>query len=113
MVRVQREILPNSYLLILEDGPTGPELPLERGLFRAARSNKQAIWIDCSMVSELPKAAAELLLAYQHHFPQVGKELVLSHVTEAVAQQLLELRLRETPPRIVPSLLDADDPSVL
>jgi hypothetical protein len=110
MLHVHRESLPESFLLILEDGAPGPEVPLERGLYRAALSNKSAVWVDCSLLSDLPAEAAELLLAYQYHLPSVGKELVLSHVTPPVQRRLQEMVRQDRPPRVVPSLLDIDSP---
>jgi hypothetical protein len=108
MIRVWREKLPESYLLILEDGPAGPEVPLERALYRAAHSGKEAVWLDCSLLSDLPTEAAEILLAYQQHLPEVGMCLVLSHVSAEVQRQLhAAVVYRESAPPIVASLLEA------
>ncbi len=107
MIQVWREKLPESYLLILGDGPAGPEVPLERALYRATLSGREAVWLDCSLLSSLSLEAAEVLMAYQQHLLGMGVALVLSHVSAAVQQQLRATVAYQEMPPIVASLLEA------
>jgi anti-anti-sigma regulatory factor len=111
-MEVYREILPESYLLILaDDVPTAPDLvdddALDRGLSRAARSGKSSVWVDCSHLHHLPSDAAELLTYYYHKLSKHGMHLVLCHLSTAAQQELLALAPSLSVP-IVPTLLDAE-----
>jgi anti-anti-sigma regulatory factor len=108
-MEVYREILPESYLLILADDiPPTPnhEDALDRALGRAARSGKSSVWVDCSHLHHLPPDAAELLTYYQRKLNSYGMSLVLCHLTDTVRAELQQLS--STPFSIVSNLLDAE-----
>ncbi|QNP52084.1 hypothetical protein [Hymenobacter qilianensis] len=108
MLDVHREILPESYLLILApDSHTPDEEKLSRALFRASRSSKRAVWVDCSLLQHMPAEAIELLLAYAYHLRCQERRLVLCHVPEEVQHHFLHLDAASQP-LMVASLLDAD-----
>mgnify|MGYP004543801717 CR=1 FL=1 len=107
MMDVYHEQLPNSYLLIARSiDQQGPEQTLERALFRASQSGKPAVWLDCSLLTDLSAEALEVLLAYQVVLHRHGQALVLSHVSPAVRTRLLSHRDGASLP-LRPSLLDA------
>lgn len=112
-MEVYREVLPNSYLLILTDGETpaaaaaAPETPLLQALRRASRSGKNSIWIDCSHLQQLSSASMRVLLRFYRRLKQRQVSLVLCHLEGAVRQQLASLPSSACPP-VVPSLLDAE-----
>ena len=107
MLDVHREILPDSYLLILApDRETPDEEKLSRALFRASRRNKRAVWVDCSLLQHLPAEAIDLLLAYAYHLRCQDRRLVLCHVPEEVQHHFLHLDAASQP-LMVSSLLDA------
>lgn len=104
---VYREQLPESYLLVLGPGTAGePEEALAHWLNCARTSGKPAVWVDCGMLSSLSDEAAALLLASHYQLQQVHSHLVLVHVPQRVAKELLE-RAPGAVPCIVPTLLDA------
>ncbi|MCB2407144.1 STAS domain-containing protein [Hymenobacter lucidus] len=110
-MEVYREILPESYLLILADDvptDTDPEDDaLDRALSRAARSGKSSVWVDCSHLHHLPSDAAELLTYYYHKLSKHGMNLVLCHLSDDARQELASLAPSLSVP-IVPTLLDAE-----
>ncbi|RTQ49289.1 hypothetical protein EJV47_14205 [Hymenobacter gummosus] len=108
-MEVYREILPESYLLILADDiPPTPdqEDSLDRALRRAARSGKSSVWVDCSQLQHLPPDAAELLTYYHRKLTSHGMSLVLCHLTDTVRTELQHLTSAPLP--IVSTLLDAE-----
>ncbi|TGE24782.1 hypothetical protein E5K00_06140 [Hymenobacter aquaticus] len=108
MLDVHREELPHSYLLVLAPASTEvDEIKLTRALHRAARSAKQAIWVDCSLLDHLTPEAIDLLLAYAYLLHGQDRRLVLCHVPDVVRHHFLDLDA-ESQPLVVPSLLDAD-----
>jgi hypothetical protein len=110
-MEVYREILPESYLLILADdvpASSGSEDDaLDRALSRAAKSGKSSIWVDCSHLHHLPSDAAELLSYYYHKLSKHGMSLILCHLSEAVQRELTALA-PTLPLPILPTLLDAE-----
>ncbi|UOQ53266.1 STAS domain-containing protein [Hymenobacter cellulosivorans] len=110
-MEVYREILPESYLLILaDDVPVSPENEddaLDRALSRAARSGKSSVWVDCSHLHHLPSDAAELLTYYYHKLSKHGMSLVLCHLSDGIRLELTALAPSLSIP-IVPTLLDAE-----
>ncbi|WP_324670919.1 hypothetical protein [Hymenobacter sp. GOD-10R] len=107
MLDIQREILPDSYLLILAPDSTSPdEIKLSRALHRASRSNKKAVWVDCSLLEALSEDAIDLLLAYAFHLRCQNRRLVLCHVPDQVRHHFLNLD-SASQPLLVASLLDA------
>ncbi|UYZ58971.1 STAS domain-containing protein [Hymenobacter latericus] len=108
-MEVYREILPESYLLILADDiPTtvDDEDALDRALRRASRSGKSSVWVDCSHLHHLPPDTAELLGYYYQRLARHGMSLVLCHLNAEVRAEL-EL-LSATPLPVVDTLLDAE-----
>ena len=112
-MEVYREVLPNSYLLILTDGDTpaagvrAPEVPLLHALRRASRSGKTSIWVDCSHLQQLSLASLRVLLRFYRRLQQRQVSLVLCHLEGTVQQQLARLPASACPP-VLPSLLDAE-----
>ncbi|MCB2376116.1 STAS domain-containing protein [Hymenobacter sp. BT635] len=110
-MEVYREILPESYLLILaDDVPSSTDQEddaLDRALSRATRSGKSSIWVDCSHLHHLPPDAAELLTYYYHKLSRHGMSLILCHLSDDIRQELLGLAPTLNVP-IVPTLLDAE-----
>lgn len=107
MITVFHELLPESYLIILAPGPeSDSEAPLATHLRRAARSGKQEVWVDCSLLTALSQEAAQLLWAAHHALQGQFAHLVLVHMSDQVKQQLLAQE-QGPRPRIVPTLLDA------
>ncbi|RSK46267.1 STAS domain-containing protein [Hymenobacter perfusus] len=107
-MEVYREILPNSYLLILADdeAPTA-EAQLSSALRLASRSGKPSIWVDCSHLHHLPLSSLRVLLRYYRRLRARQVPLVLCHLGEAAHQLLAKLPTASCPP-VVPSLLDAE-----
>ncbi|OON69441.1 hypothetical protein [Hymenobacter sp. CRA2] len=106
MLEVYREQLPDSYLLVLREiADIGAEIPLERALHRAARSNKPAVWVDCSLCQQPSAEAVDLLLAYHEALSHAGRNLVLTHVGDHARARLTDSSALL--PTIVPTLLDA------
>ncbi|RAK66850.1 STAS domain-containing protein [Hymenobacter edaphi] len=108
-MEVYREILPESYLLILADDVPPSferEHALDYALRRAARSGKSSVWVDCSHLHHLPPDAAELLAYYHDRLARHGMSLVLCHLTEDVRLELQALTAAPLP--VVSTLLDAE-----
>lgn len=81
------------------------QLELERSLHRASRSDKPAIWLDCSLLEELSAETIEVLLAYAFVLRQMGRRMVLCHLLEPL-QEELEQQDPTQEIAIVPTLLD-------
>ncbi|GAB2772393.1 hypothetical protein HNQ93_000759 [Hymenobacter luteus] len=107
-MEVYREILPESYLLILadDDEPTGGA-ELSYALRRACRSGKPSIWIDCSHLRNLSFATLRVLVRYYRRLQERRIPLVLCHLGDSAGQLLTRLPAALCPP-VVPSLLDAE-----
>ncbi|AYA38512.1 STAS domain-containing protein [Hymenobacter oligotrophus] len=108
-MEVYREILPESYLLILADdipANVDDEDALDRALRRASRSGKSSVWVDCSHLHHLPADAAELLGYYYQRLSRHGMSLVLCHLNADVRAELESLTA--TPLPVVETLLDAE-----
>lgn len=107
-MEVYREILPESYLLILADDnePAGSS-QLSYALRRALRSGKPSIWIDCSHLHNLSFSTLRVLLRYYRRLQERHIPLVLCHLDGPVGQLLAKLPTALRPP-VVPSLLDAE-----
>jgi anti-anti-sigma regulatory factor len=110
-MEVYREILPESYLLVVADdtllSDDEPEKPLRKALSRAARSGKISIWIDCSQLEQLPPQTAEMLARYCRKLDKQGISLILCHLSEALGQLLLA-QVPELSGCVLPTLLDAE-----
>ncbi|UOG74577.1 STAS domain-containing protein [Hymenobacter tibetensis] len=107
MMNVYREILPDSYLLILTDSEQTlePE-PLQRALQRASGSGKANVWIDCSELHHPSTAIIQLLGEFYLRLRHQHIQLVLCHLEEVVQQEVLQLPAASQPV-IVATLLDA------
>lgn len=106
-MNVYREILPDSYLLILSGSATLDDLPsLQQALNRAGASGKASIWLDCSALANLPAAALGLLSDYHLQFQRRRLSLVLCHLTDAAAAALQLLPWAQRPATVA-TLLEA------
>ncbi len=108
MLEVQREKLPQAYLLILSGTVCTPadEEPLHRALHRASRAGKAAIVIDLSMVEDVSEDVVELLLAYAFVLHAQVRRLILCHVPPVSRHRFLHLD-DSSQPLLVASVLDA------
>ncbi|MBD2714183.1 hypothetical protein KBK19_03945 [Microvirga sp. STR05] len=107
MLDVYREILPDSYLLILTDVPHAPENEaLRRALHRAGTSGKASVWVDCSQLPELPAAALQLLGTYYETLRNRHIQLVLCHLADGLCEAIEALPWAQRPP-VVATLLEA------
>lgn len=107
-MEVHREILPNSYLLILaEDDAPATEQQLIYALRLASRSGKPSVWVDCSHLHRLPLSSLRILLRYYRRLRRQQVQLVLCHLGETAHQLFAKLPTAICPP-VVPSLLDAE-----
>ncbi|SMB95212.1 hypothetical protein SAMN00120144_1889 [Hymenobacter roseosalivarius DSM 11622] len=107
-MEIHREILPESYLLILAEDHTHPEeYGLARALQQAARSGKPSIWVDCSSLRHISGRALALLTSYCQRLRRRNTQLVLCHLAEEVQDSLKDTPEAACPP-IVPTLLDAE-----
>lgn len=108
-MQIYREILPNSYLLILVETaamPTDASL-LRDALRRAGRSGKDSVWIDCSDVRRLDPALLSVLGCYgawllRRHIP-----LILCHPPTTLTADTLQTAHAESVV-VVNTLLDAE-----
>ncbi|WP_400193541.1 STAS domain-containing protein [Hymenobacter sp. B81] len=108
-MEVYREILPNSYLLILADDlpeHTEQDDALDWALRRAVRSGKSSVWVDCTHLHHLPPDAGQVLTYYYAKLRKHGMDLVLCHLNPEVLQELEKLSAVHPP--VVPTLLDAE-----
>lgn len=107
-MEIHREILPESYLLILAEDPSHPEeYGLARALQLAARSGKPSIWVDCSALRHLSGRALALLTSYYQRLRRRNTQLVLCHLADEAQDVVREADPANGPP-IVPTLLDAE-----
>jgi ABC-type transporter Mla MlaB component len=104
-MRVYRENLPNSCLLILTDSDDHAltVLLLTEALQQACASGKASIWVDCSQVQQLSATVLAVLQHYATWLRQHNITLVVCHPPASLqvgrsAESLL----------VVPSLLDAE-----
>ena len=105
MLPIHRQALPDRYLLIPTPEILASQLELERSLHRASRSDKPAIWLDFSLIEQLPGEAVEVILAYAYFLRQVGRRLVICHLREELHEELAQ----QDPTQeitVVPTLLD-------
>ena len=108
MREVYREILPESYLLILApERHTLGSVPLAQALYSAAHSGKPSVWVDCSELHYLSNQTCKILLHYYQQYKKRGIELILCHLEPEVEQDLLDA-CPSLAPNILPTLLDAD-----
>lgn len=106
-MEIYREILPESYLLILTEDRSHPaEYGLARALQQAARSGKPSIWVDCGALRHMSERALALLFSYYKRLRRRNTQLVLCHVTDDVQDSLKATPPAACPP-IVSTLLDA------
>lgn len=107
MLNVYREILPDSYLLILTTSSNaGGAEGLRHALWRAGTSGKPNVWIDCSSVSYFSLAALRILSDFHVRFLHRNLTLVLCHVPDKAAESLQQLPPAQRPP-VVATLLEA------
>ncbi|GAA3927751.1 hypothetical protein [Hymenobacter algoricola] len=108
MLDVQRELLPNGFLLILSPdvGCEPNEVKLTRALHRASRSSKYAVLVDCSLVECLSEEAVDLLLAYSFMLHAQNRRLVMCHVPDPMRFHFLDLD-EPSQPLLALTLLDA------
>lgn len=104
-MRVYREILPNSLLLILTGSADSALAPLliTDALEMACSSGKTSIWVDCSQVSQLNAGTLSLLEHYTAQLLRLGITLVVCHPPESLVAARPEVDLL-----LAPSLLDAE-----
>lgn len=104
---VYREILPDSYLLILDGNDhLSREDCLKWALQQALASGKPNIWVDCNHLEQLPTAAVQLLSHFYGSSQRRQIQLVLCHLSETASRAF---RLLPTPaqPPMVEDLLAA------
>lgn len=107
VMQIYREILPNSYLLILGEDQRHPEeYGLARALQQAARSGKASIWVDCSALRHMSRRALILLTDYYQRLRRRNTQLVLCHLTDDMQESFRDTPEAACPP-IVSTLLDA------
>jgi anti-anti-sigma factor len=107
-MEIHREILPESYLLILAEDHSHPEeYGLAKALQQAARSGKPSIWVDCSSLRHMSIRAMSLLTRYYERLRQRNTQLVLCHLTDEVQDTLRATSSEDACPPVVPTLLDA------
>jgi len=91
-MQVYREILPNSYLLILVD--TSSRLTdvslLRDALRRAGRSGKDSVWIDCSGLPMLKPTLVAILTHYAEWLRRRHMELIVCHPPATLTGASLE-----------------------
>jgi anti-anti-sigma regulatory factor len=106
-MNVYREILPDSYLLILSGYATSDDLPsLQQALNRAGASGKTNVWLDCSALASFSADTLGLLSDYHLRFQSRRLSLVLCHLPDAAAATLQLLPWAQRPP-VVATLLEA------
>ncbi|WP_022821825.1 STAS domain-containing protein [Hymenobacter norwichensis] len=105
-MHVYREILPESYLLILTGSHFTDAHTLQRALHRAGGSGKANIWIDCSEMSHPTTAVVELLGQFCKQVRSRGIELILCHLEEECQHAVQQLPTAAQP-LVLATLLDA------
>ncbi|SDY89109.1 STAS domain-containing protein [Hymenobacter psychrophilus] len=108
MLDVQREELPQAYLLILSylASDTNDSEMLARALHRASRTSKPAVVVDLSLVDSLSNDVIELLLAYAFALRAQARQLILCHTPQASRHRFQRLDT-DSQPLLVASVLDA------
>ena len=107
MMNVYREILPDSYLLILTDTQRTIEAEaLQRALQRAGGSGKVNVWVDCSELHHPSTAVIQLLGEFSVRLHHQRIQLVLCHLESEVRQAVQQLPAA-LQPLILETLLDA------
>ncbi|WP_303310851.1 hypothetical protein [Hymenobacter sp. BT730] len=106
-MRIDREILHNSYLLILSNEPDPALASLREALQRAGRSGRPNIWVDCSHMDELEDQALTLVMQEASRLRQIGVQVVLCH-PPASCRLPAHTGLPEDQLLIAASLLDAE-----
>ncbi|MBO0356905.1 anti-sigma factor antagonist [Hymenobacter sp. BT186] len=101
-----REILPESYLLILTGSYFTEAQTLQRALRRAGGSGKPNIWLDCSELHHPPTAVIELLGQFCVQMQRRGIQLILCHLEEDFQQAVQQLPTASQP-LMLGTLLDA------
>ncbi|SNC59821.1 Anti-anti-sigma regulatory factor (antagonist of anti-sigma factor) [Hymenobacter gelipurpurascens] len=104
-MRVYREILPNSFLLILTGSGESSVavLLLTEALEQACHSGKTSIWVDCSQVQQLSTLELAVLEHYSTELLVRGITLVVCHPPDSLSTALPKAHLL-----LAPSLLDAE-----
>lgn len=107
MMNVYREILPDSYLLILTDEQHSVEPEaLQRALQRARDSGKINVWVDCSEFHHPSEAVIQLLGDFCVRLRHQHIQLILCHLEHDTQQAVLQLPA-SAQPTILATLLDA------
>lgn len=107
MMNVYREILPDSYLLILTDEQhTIEPKELQRALQRARESGKINVWVDCSELHHPSDAIIQLLGDFCVRLRLQHIQLILCHLESETQQAVLKLPA-SSQPLILATLLDA------
>jgi anti-anti-sigma regulatory factor len=105
-MHVYREILPESYLLILTGSHFAEAQLLQRALRRAGSSGKTNIWVDCSELHDPSADVIELLGQSCAQMRQRGIQLIMCHLEEDFQQAVQQLPAASQP-LILGTLLDA------
>jgi len=104
---VYREILPDSYLIILTDAYQASEVEvLQRALLRAGSSGKAHVWVDCSEWHQPSEEVIHLLGEFYLQLQHRHIELILCHLEADVQQAVQQLPTNSQPP-VLATLLDA------
>ncbi|NVO85910.1 hypothetical protein [Hymenobacter terrestris] len=108
MLDVQREELPQAYLLIPSCAATSTtdNVVLARALHRASRADKPAVVIDLSLLDMLSNDAIDLLLAYSFVLRAQSRQLILCHTPQA-SRHRFQCLDPDSQPLLVASVLDA------
>lgn len=107
-LEVQREVLPQAYLLIPSCTATSAtdEEVFTKALYRASRTNKPAVVLDLSLVDALNNDIVELLLAYAFVLQAQNRQLILCHTPQMSRHRFMHLDTAFQP-LLMASVLDA------
>ncbi|WP_019948470.1 hypothetical protein [Hymenobacter aerophilus] len=107
-LEIQREELPQAYLLILSclATTTADGDVLARALHRASRAAKPAVVVDLSLLDTLSNDAIDLLLAYAFVLRAQSRQLILCHTPQA-SRHRFQCLDPDSQPVLVASVLDA------
>jgi anti-anti-sigma regulatory factor len=105
-MHVYREILPESYLLILTGNHFSEASLLQRALHRAGGSGKPNIWVDCSELHHPSTSVIELIGQFCEQLRQRGIQLILCHLEEDFQHAVQQLPA-SSQPLVLATLLDA------
>ena len=104
---VYREILPDSYLLIVTGTCQVTEAEvLQRALRRAGGSGKASVWVDCSELHHPSITVIQLLAEFYVRLRKRHIQLILCHLEEDVRQAVEQLP-PSSQPLMLGTLLDA------